>query len=59
MSMQDINRSYLWTANHWMRNRWPQAVHKLEWLIDRFWPVPTWPENWRELQAKYEQEHPE
>ena len=23
--------------------------HKLEWLIDRFSPVPTWPDNWKEL----------
>ena len=20
-----------------------------DWLIERFWPVPTWPENWRSL----------
>jgi hypothetical protein len=54
---REVRRSYLWTANHWLRNRWQQAAHKFEWLIDRFWPVPTWPENWRELQAQYEKEH--
>lgn len=56
ISMREIKRSYLWTANHWMRNEWPQAAHKLEWLIDRFWPVPSWPANWRELQEAYERQ---
>ena len=46
--------SYDFTAHYWMENRWPDRVHDLEWLIDRFWPVPTWPDNWRELQVQYE-----
>lgn len=58
ISMREIKRSYLWTANYWMRNAWPEAAHKMEWLIDRFWPIPTWPDNWRQLQAEYERAHP-
>lgn len=58
ISMREVKRSYYWTANYWMRNRWPGQVHDLGWLIDRFWPVPGWPANWRELQAAWEQEHP-
>lgn len=58
ISMREIKRSYEWTANYWMRNGWPEAVHPLRWLIDRFAPVPTWPENWLALQAAYEREHP-
>lgn len=36
-------------AKYWMENRWKERVHDLEWLIERFSPIPTWPENWREL----------
>jgi len=54
ISMREIKRSYLWTANYWMRNAWPERAHDLGWLIDRFAPVPTWPDNWRALQAEYE-----
>ena len=54
----EVKRSYLWTANHWMRNQWPEAVKPLAWLIERFWPVPTWPDNWQDLQAQYERDHP-
>jgi hypothetical protein len=25
-------------------NRWPQQIHPLSWLIERFWPVPGWTE---------------
>jgi glycosyltransferase involved in cell wall biosynthesis len=45
----EIQRTYFWTANHWMRDAEPGLQHKLEWLIDRFAPVPTWPANWKEL----------
>ena len=57
ISMREINRAYLWTANYWMRNAWPEAVHPLAWLIDRFAPVPGWPENWQAQQAEYERTH--
>jgi len=50
----EVKRSDLWTAEHWMMNQWPQAVRPLSWLIERFWPVPTWPDNWQDLQAEYE-----
>jgi glycosyltransferase involved in cell wall biosynthesis len=38
-----------WSADFWMNNRWENRIHDMEWFIDRFWPVPTWPENWKEI----------
>lgn len=58
ISMKEIKRAYLWTARHWMFGEWPEAVHDLGWLVDRFAPVPTWPENWRKLQAGYARAYP-
>jgi hypothetical protein len=43
------DRGKLYSADLWMNNKWPGRVRDLEWLIDKFWPVPTWPDNWREL----------
>ena len=37
-----------YSADFWVNNRWPERVHDIEWLVERFWPVKTWPENWRE-----------
>src|SRR3990167_1369032 len=51
ISMTEVRRSYEWTAKYWMENQWEQRVHDLGWLIDKFWPIPTWPEDWREREA--------
>lgn len=48
-SKEEIVVGHTWAGHHWMRNEEPNMIHKMEWLIDRFWPVPTWPDNWREL----------
>jgi glycosyltransferase involved in cell wall biosynthesis len=37
-----------WSADYWINNRWAERKYDLEWLIDKFWPVPSWPENWRD-----------
>lgn len=40
--------------NHTMKWPWNEAwdsrqTRPFSWLIEHFWPVPTWPENWEEL----------
>lgn len=37
-----------YSSDFWLNNRWEDRIHDFEWLIDKFWPVPSWPENWRE-----------
>lgn len=39
------NRAMLWPWNE----EWSKQTKPFEWLIDHFWPVPTWSENWREV----------
>lgn len=45
--------SYDWTANHWMSNKEPYIIHNMEWFIEKFMPMPTWPENWKEVYQKW------
>jgi glycosyltransferase involved in cell wall biosynthesis len=34
----------------WMSNSaWEKQTLPFEWIIEHFWPVPGWPENWKEL----------
>ena len=33
--------------NFWWRNKWGGRAHDLDWLIEKFWPVPGWPDDWR------------
>ncbi len=34
-----------YSVDYWMNNRWKDRIHDLDWLIDRFSPVPHWPED--------------
>lgn len=38
-------RGRTWAAKHWMEGNEPNMVHSLSWLVEKFWPVPTWPED--------------
>ncbi len=34
--------------DYWINNKWDNRIHDFEWLVEKFWPVPHWPENWKE-----------
>jgi len=53
LSNKRIWDSYTWTANYWMGNHWDDRVHDIEWLIERFWPVKTWPDNWKSIMREW------
>lgn len=41
---KDINtKGNEYCDDFWFNNRWEGRLHDLSWLIERFWPVPTWP----------------
>lgn len=42
----DSEKARLFNRSYWINTK--DYQHDLAWLIDKFWPVPTWPENWRE-----------
>lgn len=39
-------------TKQFVNNEIPNMVHPFSWLIEKFWPVPDWPENWKELLPK-------
>ena len=48
-SNSENEKSYLLAANFFMNNEWEERAHDIEWFIDKFMPMPGWPENWREV----------
>lgn len=40
--------TYRLIATYWMANKWEERKYDIEWFIERFMPMPTWPENWKE-----------
>lgn len=53
ISGSEIKRGHQYAVDYWLANSWDKQVHKFDWLIDKFWPVPTWPAHWREAVAEY------
>jgi len=48
-------QTYRWTAEYWLNNGWEARVHDFDWFVDKFMPMPTWPENWKELYQKWKE----
>lgn len=49
ISGNEIKLGHIASAEYWMRNGWEGQTRTIEWLVEKFWPAPTWPENWRDL----------
>jgi glycosyltransferase involved in cell wall biosynthesis len=30
----------------WMQDKWSKKKYDIKWFINKFWPIPTWPDNW-------------
>lgn len=42
----EIVKGHNYSAWHWMTDEEPGMIHSFEWLIRKFWPMPSWPESW-------------
>lgn len=42
-------------TDFWMNDRWDKRVRNLRWLIEKFWPVPSWP---KDLDAAFARARP-
>ena len=52
---EEERHTYELTARHFMLNKEPNLVHDMKWFVNEKFPgMPTWPENWEELQREYE-----
>ena len=41
----NVARHRSWAAKHWMNNEEEGMIHPFSWLVEKFWPVPSWPED--------------
>ena len=49
VSKSSWHQGCYYSADLWLNNKWNDRIHDMGWLIEKFEPVPTWPDNWREL----------
>ena len=58
ISWNDALKGLQESARYWSSDEWPDRIHNFEWLIDKFWPLPSkahhcngeryfWEEDWR------------
>lgn len=38
-----MSRGSRYCVWYWMNNAWADRQHDLRWLVEKFWPVPSWP----------------
>lgn len=41
-----------YSADLWLNNKWENRVHDFAWLVEKFMPIPGWPDDW-EAQLGY------
>ena len=46
-------QTYKWTADYWLTNTDEKRIHDFAWFVDNNMPMPTWPDNWKELYEQY------
>ena len=42
ISGRQVNNARKYSRELWMGNKWDKAVYNLDWLVEKFRPVPTW-----------------
>ena len=42
ISQNHIDKVREYSRDLWLNNKWPKQKYPLQWLVDRFAPVPTW-----------------
>lgn len=43
-----LTKGATYTKGWMFKKMWHKQTLSFDWLIERFWPIPTWPEDWRE-----------
>jgi len=37
-----------YSTDFWVNNKWDKRIHDFKWLVDKFWPLPGWLEDWED-----------
>lgn len=50
-------QTYNDVAKYWLLDKDPDIIHSFEWFVDKFMPMPTWPDNSVELLKKFQEDN--
>jgi len=57
LDLSAMRRTERFGTTYWMNDCWPKATKPMSWLIEKFWPIPGWPENWQEEKVAFEEKY--
>lgn len=57
LGSENEERTYGIIADYWVNNRWEERKHDFEWFVEKFMPMPSWPDNWKELLNDYREKN--
>jgi len=52
ISGKQVGRARKHSQNLWLNNKWDKAVHDLQWLTDKFAPIPDWHDSESSVEEK-------
>lgn len=55
MSKDSMRKCNKYSYDFFVNNRWNKRIYDFEWLIQKFWPLPNWPLDWKEQLSKWSQ----
>ena len=47
-------KSAIYSTDLWINNKWSGQTRDLKWLIDKFWPLEAWPEDWDDPKHRFD-----
>jgi len=56
LDIRQTRASYQYSFDYFMNNRDPMRIRDFDWLIEKFWPLPGWPDNWKQ-RLEYKTKH--
>lgn len=45
---KEMHEGHVFATDYWINNRWPDRKYDIDWLVKKFWPMPGWPDDWKE-----------
>jgi len=55
LAKNPMERQRIFHKDFWMHNKWHKQTRTMEWLIDKFMPIPGYPLDWKD--PRYEEEY--
>jgi len=49
INKSELVRGNVYSVDFWINNRWEKRKYDYAWLVEHFWPVPSYPPDWYEV----------